>query len=111
MSPRYYPEIDDGVIIRHSGKLRGKITPGEVFIWEPEKPWARMLCIVTFFGKSCDGETMIASVDMNYTRPCINTETRFREACCRTKYQLFPTTKPTEGVNPLAPPVNGLPPG
>ena len=96
MNPRYYPEIDDSVIIRHHGRLRGKITPGEVFAWEPSKPWARMLCIVTFISKNMDGENRIASVDMDYERPCINSEERFREACYRTKYQLFPTTKPKQ---------------
>ena len=94
MNSRYYPEIDDSVIVRHHGKLRGKITPGDVFAWEPYKPWARMLCIVTFLSKNADGETMISSVDMDYNRPCINSETRFREACYRTIYQRFPTEKP-----------------
>jgi len=93
-SSRYYPEIDEGCIIRHQGALRGKITPGEVFAWEPDKPWARMLCIVTHFYKNSDGETNIRSVDMDYNRPCINSETRFREACMRTKYRLFPIEKP-----------------
>ncbi len=94
MNPRYYPEIDDGIIVRHSGKLRGKITPGEVFAWEPDKPWARMLCIVTHIHKNCDNENMIRSVDMDYQRPCINSEARFREACCRTRYNSFPIEKP-----------------
>lgn len=102
MNPRYYPEIDDRLIIRHAGKLRGKITPGEVFAWEPDKPWCRMLCIVNFISKNGDGENMIHSVDMDYQRPCVNSEDRFREACSRTVYQLFPTEKPKFGVSVIS---------
>jgi hypothetical protein len=95
MNPRYYPEFDEGVVVRHTGKLKGEIVPGEVFAWEPDKPWARQLIVVSKIERGTGDESQVWSWDIDYKRECFNTLSRFREACYRTRFNLFPTAPPS----------------
>ena len=76
------PPLNETEIIRHKGLLKGKIEIGEVFAWEPDKPHARELVIVTKM--SGDQILTIGTYDKD---EYWNDESRFREACQRTRFQ------------------------
>lgn len=87
---KHCPIIPEVEIIRGKRPLRGKIRPGEVFAWEPDFEYAREFAVVA---KITD-ERIIWSWDMRYTKCVPNDESRFREACYRTTFNLFPVKEP-----------------
>ena len=76
------PLINEAEIVRHKGLLEGAIEVGEVFAWEPDKPWARELVVVT----EINGD-QIMTRGMHDKDEYWNDESRFREACQRTRFK------------------------
>lgn len=100
------PMIGEAILRRHGkGPLKGPITPGEVFAWEPDLPHARELCIVRriYPVQKAPGwtEIWVEAWDMDYAHTFNNEEARFREACVRTSFNLFPAEKPRMVLSPL----------
>lgn len=87
------PIIPEAVIIRPPpgcGGYSGEIRPNHVFAWEPDLPHARELVIVTKITGD-DRERLIWTVPIDGGDEVYNDESRFREACCATRF------------NPMAP--------
>ena len=87
------PLIPSTVLVLSPRPLKGQIAPGEVFAWEPNLPYSRQLLIVTRIELREGDEALIWATDMDYTEEFWNYESRFREACIRTMFNKFPTTK------------------
>jgi hypothetical protein len=70
--------------------LVGRIEIGEVFCWEPDLPHARELCVVS----RIEGERIWMWDYPRRERESCTDDSRFREACFRTRYNPVPSVRP-----------------
>lgn len=87
------PMINEAELRRGKRPYEGEITPGDVFAWEPDLPYARELVVV-----KCITKTRVCTRPLNGDEEVWNDLSRFREAVVPTAFNRMPPTRPASPV-------------